>query len=580
MAESTNRVDVLIIGAGPVGLITAYQLAKFGGVSVRIIEKHAKSMQDAFGRAITLYPRTCEMLDQLDLADELLQQCFACRDNVAYNAKGEELHGRGWSFMSKMKDTLYDFALVLRQKYQEQIFRDAMKKYGVEVEAPVELTAASVDLNVPAANHRITAVMVNHSSGIIETVQCKYLIGCDGGRSSVRRLFNIPFEGSTSEDKWVRIDGHVKTDLPQPRTYCSIESPTHGNVLWVALDHGATRVGYAFTPDRENTYADFDEAAAVKEAIAAVKPFHLEFERVDWWTVYTVGQRVAATFFAHDCVFLAGDACHTHSSGAAQGMNTGIHDAVNLTWKLRQVLCGRAKAGILDTYQAERRPNVQRLIQYDKDISRLMTGRFPENWQGDPNADVHEVLGRLMGEAGAFNSGLGIFYELQADNPLNMLGSFSGSQELVKPGMRAPDVSLLRPGTFEATRLIRELPNSARFGVLVFSADREQALPETTYDGLKNSRVLQSLADTGCLTFMTVIPTQVSSAYEFLGHEPLGRVYFDTADKAAYRRFGIQPAGGAVVVLRPDGWIGTMVALRAEAGLELEVYFRRIFKEG
>lgn len=97
MAADARLVDVLVVGAGPVGLITAYQLFRFGGVSVAIIEKHAKSMQDAYGRAITLYPRSSEMLDQLGLADELAQQCFACRQTVSYNSQGEEVHGRGWN---------------------------------------------------------------------------------------------------------------------------------------------------------------------------------------------------------------------------------------------------------------------------------------------------------------------------------------------------------------------------------------------------------------------------------------------------------------------------------------------------
>ncbi|KAI0178894.1 FAD binding domain-containing protein [Hypoxylon sp. FL1284] len=584
MQGSTASVDVLIVGAGPVGLITAFQLAKFGGVSVRIVEKHAKSMQDAYGRAITLFPRTSEMLDQLGLADELLQNCFACRDTVTYDARGQEVPGRGWSFMNRMTDTSFDFALVLRQKFQEEIFRKAMRRHNVQVEAPVELISASVDHGVPPTDYRVKVALHNHHDGTHETVKCRYLIGCDGGRSSVRRLFNIPFEGSKTEDKWVRIDGQITTNLPKPRSYCSIESPTHGNVLWAALDHGATRIGYAFTDDRADAYPEFDEAAAVKEAIAAVKPFHIEFDRVDWWTIYTVGQRIASTFFLDECVFLAGDACHTHSSGAAQGMNTGIHDAVNLAWKVSLVLRGLAKPNLLQTYQAERLPNVQRLIQYDKDISRLMTNRLPEGWQGDSDADVNAVLGKLLEEAGSFSSGLGIFYDIREDNPLNAKGSYStGRGDMpVKPGMRGPDITLYHPGTFESTRLIRELPNEACFSVMVFAAspsvrDDRMAVPETLYQDLKGSSVLQSLTAKGCLKFITILPDRGPSPYEILGNEPLSRVYYDTqGDSVAYRRYGISTRG-AIIVLRPDGWIGVMTALDNEAVSELEDYFGRIF---
>ncbi|KAI1774631.1 FAD binding domain-containing protein [Hypoxylon cercidicola] len=582
MPESAACVDVLIIGAGPVGLVTAFQLAKFGSVSVRIVEKHAKSMQDAYGRAITLFPRTSEMLDQLGLADALLQDCFACRDTVTYASDGREVPGRGWTFMSHMKNTTFDFALVLRQKFQEEIFRNAMGKYNVQVESPIELISASVDHNIPLTDYRVKAVLLDHRTGNHETVKCKYLVGCDGGRSSVRQLFGIPFEGSKTEDKWVRIDGQITTNLPKPRTYCSIESPTHGNVLWAALDHGATRIGYAFTDDRINAYSNFDEAAAVQEAIAAVKPFDLKFDRVDWWTIYKVGQRIAKSFFLDECVFLAGDACHTHSSGAAQGMNTGMHDAVNLAWKMSVVLRGLAKPSLLETYQAERLPNVQRLIQYDKDISRLMANRLPEGWQGDPDADVNVVLGKLMDEAEPFNSGLGISYEIQKDNPLNVKSSNSSRMLEVQPGMRGPDITLYRPGTFESTRLIRELPNEACFRVLVFAASRSGAFdgpekPEPVYQSLKGSPVLQLLVAKGCLTFATILPERASSPYELLGDQPLGRVYYDAkGDDPAYRCYGMNGWGG-IVVLRPDGWIGTMLSLQSQSVSELEGYFRGIF---
>lgn len=300
--------------------------------------------------------------------------------------------------MENMKDTQWDFALVLRQKYQEDIFRRRLRELGVSLEAPVELMDVNVDEGVEEGGYRVTASTKDRLTGVEEVIACRYLIGADGGRSFVRRALDVPFDGNTTEDKWVRIDGVIETDMPKSRVYGAIESPTHGNVLWAALDHGATRVGFAFTAERQKGYAAFNEAAAVTEAMASVKPFNLHFKQVDWYTVYSVGQRVARSFFTKGAVFLAGDACHTHSSGAAQGMNTGIHDACNLAWKLSLVLRKIVPASLLHTYESERLPNVMRLIDYDKDISRLMTMQLPIGWEGDPATDPNELLGVVMEE--------------------------------------------------------------------------------------------------------------------------------------------------------------------------------------
>ncbi|TVY93643.1 Eukaryotic translation initiation factor 3 subunit M [Lachnellula willkommii] len=493
--NKVRHVDVLIVGGGPVGLVLAYQLAKFGhSSSIAIIEKHAKSSQDQYGRAITLYPRSTEMLDQLDLADELAQECFACRDTVSYDKDGNEVHGRGWYFMENMKDTQWDFALVLRQKYQEEIFRRRLREEGVSLEAPVELVSVTVDENTPSGGHRITALLKNGVTGEEETVICKYLIGADGGRSFVRRALEIPFEGSTTEDKWV-----------------------------------------------------------------------------DWFTVYSVGQRVAKEFFTKDCIFLAGDACHTHSSGAAQGMNTGMHDAVNLAWKLSMVLRGLAPSSLLSTYESERLPNVQKLINYDKDISRLMTMQLPVDWSGDPNADPNEILGTVMEEASTFTSGLSIAFD---SNNVNVPGTFKSNIDPapVISGQRGPDVFLHKPGTFEATRLHKETPNIARFHAIVFAGE-----PEHTSVYLKEfsaawekSKMFSGISP---ISWLTVPAKSSPSAYELLGVAPFGKVFYDK-EQTAHSRYGINVKEGAIFVMRPDGWVATAAALGGDAVEELEVYFK------
>lgn len=554
------------------GLITAYQLARNlpRPYKIKIIEKHTKSNQDEYGRAITLYPRSSEMLDQLGLADSLAQQCFACRQTANYDKDGNEVPGRGWAFMEDMKDTKWDFALVLRQKYQESIFRQALRRHGVELEAPCALEAIKVLEDIGPNGYKVVATIQNRSTEEKSIVKCKYLIGADGGKSFVRRAMDIPFDGSSSEDKWVRVDGVIETDLPKPRTYCAIESPTHGNVLWAALDHGATRIGFAFTAERQKAYKEFNEEAAVKEAIASVKPFSLSFKQVDWWTIYVVGQRIARSFFAKDCIFLAGDACHTHSSGAAQGMNTGMHDSVNLAWKLSLVLQGLAKPDILHSYEAERLPNVQKLINYDKDIARLMTMQLPENWTGDPNADPNEILGGVMAEAGTFSSGLGIFYE--PDSILNLVQSTGLSS--VRPGQRAPDVPLQKPATFEATRLQSATPNTATFYITLFAGDVAVTKPALAAFTSSVAGFQALLGHTAPISWVSIFSGPGGpSAYETLGGMPFGRVFYDETH-AAHERYGIDVTKGAVIVLRPDGWVGTVVSLGGDAGDALEKYFK------
>jgi phenol 2-monooxygenase len=472
--------------------------------------------------------------------------------------------------MEHMKDTQWDFALVLRQKYQEEIFRRRLRELGVCLEAPVELMSVEVNEAAQEGGYRITATVKNGMTGVEETIVCKYLVGADGGRSFVRRALDVPFDGNTTEDKWVRIDGVIETDMPKSRVYGAIESPTHGNVLWAALDHGATRIGFAFTAERQKEYPEFNEAAAVAEAIASVKPFSLKFKQVDWYTVYSVGQRVARNFFTRDCVFLAGDACHTHSSGAAQGMNTGLHDACNLAWKLSLVLKELAPVSLLHTYESERLPNVMKLINYDKDISRLMTMQLPLGWKGDPNADPNEILGVVMEEASTFTSGLSIAFDV---NKVNVRGSFEASS--VAPGQRGPDVELQKPGTGEKTRLHKQTPNIARFHIVVFAGE-----PEHTSSAIKAFGAAYGASDIFSdaripVSWLTIPAASGPSAYELLGIMPLGKVFYDEK-QTAHARYGVDVKRGGVVVLRPDGWLATSVVLGAGTIGELEGYFKSV----
>ncbi|KAI8627955.1 FAD binding domain-containing protein [Xylariaceae sp. FL1651] len=601
--------DVVIVGAGPIGLNLAYQLRRFSTapvvdplvrqpISVRIIEALPKPVQQTFGRAVTFWSRPMELLCQLGLGESILNHCFAVRSSAAYDANGEEVFGRGWSFVEGITDTRFKFASVLRQKYVEEICRAKLETLGVKVHDNHKFLDLAVDENVQVGEKgRVQATILDRSLGEGKereyTANCRYLIGCDGTRTVVRGAAGIESDGSRTEDKWVRVDGVLKyTTMPKPFSYGSLESPTYGNVLWIPLDHGATRIGFAMKEERTKLYEKIDEEVYAKEALLSIAPFKAEYERVDWASVYSVGQRLARNFWAKKSVFIAGDAAHSHSSGAGQGMNTGVQDAVNLGWKLALVLTGKLKPEVLETYELERRPNAAKLIRYDEDISVLITGRLPKGWKG--NKEPNAALGDLLKEATGFNTGLTIAYApniaVLSDNATcNGTEHFYSQPSTIPapamPGYRAPDVQLLRPALWSPVWLQEITPNVARFYVLTFigkspasrasfhifksDLEKEKRLRPWTMPELDGSGAINAASEYSTTTwpvdFLTILSSKTSNVWAELGTDAVGSTYYETDDGGASQRYGVDSSTGAVFVLRPDGFIGARFTLGLES---------------
>lgn len=602
--------DVLIVGAGPVGLNLAYQLRRFSlppiapanttPISIHIIEKHPKPVQETFGRAVTFWPRSMEILAQMDLADQITQQCVAVRSSAAYDAQGNEVFGRGWSFLEGITDTRFKFASVLRQRFVEDIFRAELSDLGVQVTENSSFVDLEVDEAVPVGEiGRVKARILRKDEMSGEeseyVVRCRYLLGCDGSRTLVRGAAGIGSDGDRTEDKWVRIDGVLKsTTMPKPRSYGAIESPIYGNILWIPLDHGATRIGYALNQNRRQLYQDLNQEAFVEEAKVAVQPFEIKYERVDWASVYSVGQRVAHNFWTKECIFLAGDSAHSHSSGAGQGMNAGMHDAVNLGWKLALVLTGVLKRQVLETYEAERRPNARKLIRYDEDISVLVTGRVPKGYTGDRTEDPNIILGRVLQEAKGFNTGLTIGFEPNVavrreddGDEAEKMDSGIDKRSVIPapaiPGYRAPDVQVLSPALWEPVWLHSLTRNLARFTIMTFVGRdpvaksaflrlKEDLQKNGNLAGTRETRSMASITMNGTsgepskpnpwpVEYLTILPGKVGNAWFELGTDPLGRVYFDDDSGAVNVRYGVDTGSGAVFVIRPDGWIGARFTL-------------------
>lgn len=565
-----EEVDVLICGGGPVGLLIAYCLARYGGVSTYVVEQHERTKQTTYGRAAMIAPRTLEMLDQLDLADALGQVGFVVRGQVSYK-DGERVESLT-AASSNISNTFFDYLLLCRQRFTEDVIRDGYSRYN---KRGVHHGAKLADFAVGHKDeeYAVRSVVETKDKGTI-SIRSKYLVGADGGRSRVRELAGIQFEGERSNRHWIRIDGIVETNMPEARRgICGIESRSHGSILWACLDHGVTRVGFAL-PEKlwEEIGAEISREDVIREAQKALQPFTLDFKTVDWWTVYSVGQRLAAEYRKDERVFLAGDAAHTHSSGAAQGMNTGLHDAVNLAWKLAGRINGWLSEEALDTYAAERRPIAELIIEQDKIISVLTGGDTPELFKGAPEMGAHKLLTEMYKKNASLNTGLGITY---APDDLTIVAPTTTVSRKVQPGERTPDVLVQRPGLRVSLRLHSVTKNCGKFIIMLFCGDpsHTQASWKTFREYLDDSTSFLRYP-VGIFQGVTIIAgsNEAGSPDERLGTPCFGNAFYDV-DGLAHERYGIPISKGAVVVARPDGTIGTVCAFGD--GASLSRYFER-----
>lgn len=279
---------------------------------------------------------------------------------------------------------------------------------------------------------------------------------------------------------------------------------------------------------------------------------------------------MAEKYISDDCVILAGDAAHTHSSAAAQGMNTGVHDAVNLAWKLGGVLRGWYNKDILQTYEEERRTIAQELIRQDKEISSLITGNIPDEFKNS-GLTAHELVTNSLMANAQFALGLGVHYN---ENKLNAAPSTTS----LVAGRRAPDVLLQKPGSRLPVRLQQLTPNTGAFWVIVFAG--EPLLTGSSLLSLRShldsSQSFANKAHAHAIRFLTIISGAKSQGEVALGVKRFGNVYYD-ADNSAHNKYGISEGSGAVVVLRPDGILSFAVPLTG--GEDLSSYFSAIIRD-
>lgn len=421
--------DVLVVGAGPTGLTLAASLHA-GGARVRIVDQHLDRAHES--RALAVQPRSLEVLRGFGLADELVR-----RGNPAVRLR---IHaGRRTVpvrlFDIGVDDTAYPFLLFVSQAETEAVLGDHLAAAGVRVERGVRFEQFRRD------GDRIVCTL-RHPDGTEQEVRVSYLAGCDGMRSTVRDRAGIRFAGSGYPQTFLLAD--LDVDGLEPGTVNTFLADT-GPLLFFPLGHPAPWRIITMRAQPGPDEARETSLAELQGLTDATTGGRIRLHDPVWMSVFQLHHRQAARYRSGP-VFLAGDAAHVHSPVGAQGMNTGLQDAVNLGWKLALVCRGVAPRSLLETYDAERRPVGDYVLRFTDRGFAVATSTHPVvrglRTHVAPRL-VPVVLRFAAGRKAAFRtvSQLGIHYR---SSPGVAPGRRFGSPP--RPGDRLPDAQVTRDG--------------------------------------------------------------------------------------------------------------------------------------
>jgi phenol 2-monooxygenase len=418
--ELPETVDVLIVGTGPAGCVLGAQLAAFPGINTRIVERRNGPLE--LGQADGIACRSVEMFDAFGFSEKLLKEACWVTETVFWRPDATDRSrivrsGR----IQDVEDGLSEFPhVILNQARVQQFLLDRMEcsprrlvpDYGLDV----------VDVVVHDSGDYPVTVRLRDEAGSERTVRARYVVGCDGARSTVRQSIGRVLRGDSANQAWGVMDVLAETDYPDIRFKSVIQSGDAGNMIIIPREGGYLVRLYVELDALDPGERVQRSSMTVDDLLAAARrifhPYSLEAREVVWWSVYEIGQRLTDKFddvpaeevdSRDPRVFIAGDACHTHSPKAGQGMNVSMQDAFNLGWKLASVLEGRANADLLHTYSAERQAVAAQLIAFDREWAAMMSAKASD--AGSPDGVDPTALQKHFQQQGRYTAGVATRYE-------------------------------------------------------------------------------------------------------------------------------------------------------------------------
>jgi phenol 2-monooxygenase len=398
-----DEVDVLIVGCGPAGLTLAAQLSAFPDIKTCIVEQKPGPLHR--GQADGIACRTIEMFHAFGFSERVLKEASWITETTFWKPNDRQpknIVRSGW--VQDVEDGLSEFPhVILNQARVHDFYLDTMRRSAAKMEPYYSRRVVSVQ---PVASNnqgvapRVTVTVERQDSSgqaQTETVSARYVVGCDGAHSVVRKSIGRELLGDSANHAWGVMDVLAVTDFPDIRCKSLLQSAHDGSIIIIPREGG-----YLFRLYVELSKLEIGERVAsrhvtaddvVAKARRIFNPYKLDVKEIPWWSVYEIGQRLTDKFddvpreqvaTRLPSVFIAGDACHTHSPKAGQGMNVSMQDAFNLGWKLVSVLRGQCPPSLLHTYSAERRTIAEELINFDREWAAMLATTNEEKGGVDP----------------------------------------------------------------------------------------------------------------------------------------------------------------------------------------------------
>jgi phenol 2-monooxygenase (NADPH) len=382
--STPEEVDVLIVGCGPAGLTLAAQLSAFPEIKTCIVEQKPGRM--LLGQADGIACRTMEMFKAFGFVERVLKEACWINETIFWKPdekRPEKIVRSGR--VQDVEDGLSEFPhVVLNQARVHDFYLDVMWRSPSKLEPYYSRRVISVK---PGTGNALDGVVTLERldpahEGQTEVVKARYVVGCDGARSTVRPSIARELQGDSANHAWGVMDVLAVTDFPDIRCKALIQTAHEGSILVIPREGGYLVRLYVELAKLEIGERIGSRNIAIEDLIAKAQrilsPYQLDVKEVPWWSVYEIGQRVTDKFddvpedeatTRSPSVFIAGDACHTHSPKAGQGMNVSMQDTFNLGWKLVAVLQGRSPPSLLHSYSAERQPIAKELIDFDREFA-------------------------------------------------------------------------------------------------------------------------------------------------------------------------------------------------------------------